>query len=101
MTREQERKQAAIEKTLGSLLTEAELRNTLPGSGQNWFNHREKLRTEAGVQFRDLWFYLPKGVAKVLAVIEENRKRRISRATVPVKAAPGRKSRSRVARDNP
>ena len=96
MTREQERKTIAIEKTLGGLLTEAQLRENLPGSGQNWFNYRDKLRAEAGVQFRDLWFYFPKGVVKVLAIIESNRKRRASKSAV--KAAPVRKTRSRAGR---
>lgn len=100
MTREQERKQAAIEKILGSLLTEAQLRENLPGSGQNWFNHRDKLRETAGVQFRDLWFYFPEGVEKVLAVIEENRKRRAPRAKAPVPVVTARKTRGRVARVN-
>ena len=98
MTREQERKTAAVAKTLGGLLTEAELRNALPGSGQNWFNHRDRFREEAGVQFRDLWLYLPKAVEKVMQTIEANRLRRLPKP--PAKPDPVRKTRGRAARVN-
>jgi len=98
MTREQERKTAAIEKSLGNLLTEAQLRRSLPGSSQNWFNHRERFREEAGVQFRDLWFYLPAAVASAMATIEANRARRQPKpAPVPAGRTAARKPRGKAA----
>ena len=103
MTREQERKTAALEKALGNVITEAELRARIPGTSQNWFNHKARLREAAGVRVRDLWFYLPAPVDKALKVIEENRRVRLPTAKVQATKArttktPSAKTRGRRTR---
>ena len=60
-------------KVLSGFYVEGDFRKHLDMSS-TWYIHRNKLREEAGVEIRGVWFYDPKLVDKYIAGVQARRK---------------------------